>query len=77
MYITGDQLRGDTQTVDTQNLPDSVIAKNTNIITKFPVPLYNRFYQNWFAGEFCFIIYMCIKVYKILVIFYIKIVNSK
>nr|XP_012217115.1 PREDICTED: uncharacterized protein LOC105668969 [Linepithema humile] len=47
--LWGDQLRGDTQTVDTQSLPDSVIAKNTDIITKFPVLFYNKFYQNWLA----------------------------
>ncbi|KAL6431042.1 hypothetical protein ACFW04_007056 [Cataglyphis niger] len=46
MYITGDQLRGGSmQTIDTQNMSNSVIERNKSIITKFP--LYNRFHQNW------------------------------
>ncbi|RLU16926.1 hypothetical protein DMN91_010995 [Ooceraea biroi] len=49
MYIAEDQLRGDTQTVDTQSLSDSVIAINESIITRFPFSIYNKYNQNWRA----------------------------
>lgn len=57
MYIAGDQLRGGSmQTIDTQNMSNSVIERNKSIITKFP--LYNRFHQNWRIGKSVFIVYV-------------------
>ncbi|KAH0946123.1 hypothetical protein HN011_005677 [Eciton burchellii] len=47
MYIVEDQLRSDTQIIDTQSLSDSVIAINKSIITRFPFPIYNKYNQNW------------------------------
>ncbi|XP_020286737.1 uncharacterized protein LOC109856169 [Pseudomyrmex gracilis] len=47
MYIIEDQLRDETRTVDTQSLLDSVIAKNKTIITRLPIPMYNKFIQYW------------------------------
>lgn len=50
MYIAEDQLRDDTQTVDTKSFLDSAIEKYKSIIIKSPASLY-RFNQNWRLGE--------------------------
>jgi hypothetical protein len=76
MYIVEDQLRSDTQIIDTQSLSDSVIAINKSIITRFPFPIYNKYNQNWHTGMFFSHIIYGKDIRKIQII-YIKSILSK
>ncbi|XP_034185282.1 uncharacterized protein LOC117606656 isoform X1 [Osmia lignaria lignaria] len=47
MYIIGDWFTGEVQSVDTQNLLDSVIITNKTIIRRIRVPTYEVYKTHW------------------------------
>ena len=51
MYIIGDWFTGEVQSVDTQNLLDSVIITNKTIIRRIRVPTYEVYKTHWRDGE--------------------------
>ena len=51
IYIIGDWFTGGVQSVDTQNLLDSVIITNKTIIRRIRVPTYEVYKTYWRDGE--------------------------
>lgn len=51
-YNAEDQSKGDAQSVDAQNPSNSVIATDKSILTRFPLPAYEGYNQNWRTGKY-------------------------
>lgn len=51
MYIVGDWFASGVQSVDTQNLLDSVIITNKSIIRRIRIPPYEVYKTHWRNGE--------------------------